>query len=128
MYASITYVHVTLLAFTFRQGMSSPAVKNLDVEFAIMARDIKLPEGAGDGSGVGLEAAAAQFGAQRMAAQAAEEKKEPLGRNTSHSYGVDPVTPGNFGETREQREEDVRNQQRQLEEEGDDDEDEGGLC
>jgi len=51
-----------------RQGLSSGAIKNLDVEFTIMARDIKVPE-----SGSGLEAAAREFGAQRAAAMEAQK-------------------------------------------------------
>jgi hypothetical protein len=37
-----------------KQGLNAGAIKNLDVEFAILARDIKVPEGSS------LEAAAAQ--------------------------------------------------------------------
>lgn len=109
-----------------RQGLTSGAIKNLDVEFTIMARDIKLPEG-----GSGLEAAAAAYGAQRAAAtapsgppQAPAAPAEASGGPAEHSFGVDPVVAADMGETREQREEDVRQQQRQLEEEDDEDE----LC
>jgi len=53
-----------------RQGLNSGAMKNLDVEFTIVARDIKVPE-----SGSGLEAAAKAYGAQRAAAMDAQHKK-----------------------------------------------------
>ena len=102
-----------------KQGLNSGAVKNLDVEFARMARDIRIPEGGG------LEAAAAEFGAQR-----ASEISNPSNSSDmiSHSHGVDPVTASDLGETKEQREEEVQQQQRELEEEDDEDDEEGGLC
>lgn len=98
-------------------------MKSLDVEFTRMIKDIKLPEGEG------LEAAAANFGAQRaaVAAPAAEPAAAaaPAAAATEHSFGVDPVSAADLGETKEQREEDVRQQQRELEEE---DEEEEELC
>ena len=109
-----------------RQGVNSGAVKNLDVEFTRMVKDIKLPEAGG-----GLEAAAAELGAKKIAAAvarnsvgtAAAAAAAPPPSRVEHSFGVDPVSPDEMGATREQREEEVR---QQLEDE--DDDDEGGLC
>ncbi len=115
-----------------RQGLSMNAIKGLDVEFTILARDIKVPE---SGAAGGLEAAAAAMGAQRAAAAAATS--QPPARVSApaapaeassvaeHSFGVDPVSAADLGETKEQREEDARQQQRLNEEE---DEDEDDLC
>ena len=54
----------------------------------------------------------------------AESAKAAASKPTSHSYGIDPVEASDFGETKEQRVEDVRQQQQDLEEEDDED----GLC
>ncbi len=74
-----------------------------------------MPEGEG-----GLEAAAAAYGAQRAAAapppqpKAAPAAPAEAASVTEHSFGVDPVKASDLGETKAQREEDVRQQQRQL--------------
>lgn len=43
-----------------KSGLNSGAIKNLDVEFARLARDVPLPEGSG------LEAAAREYAIQKM--------------------------------------------------------------
>ena len=47
-------------------GLGMAAIKNLDVEYTRMLRELKLPEGEGGG----LMAAAAAYGAARTAEQA----------------------------------------------------------
>ena len=81
----------------------------------IMFLPHRVPEGEG-----GLEAAAAAYGAQRAAAapppqpKAAPAAPAEAASVTEHSFGVDPVKASDLGETKAQREEDVRQQQRQL--------------
>lgn len=106
-----------------KQGLGSGAIKNLDVEFTRMIKEIKVPEG-GDG-GTGLEAAAAAYGAQRAAVHQAEAVKStpaPSSNSNEHSFGVDPVAAAEVGQTTSQREEEAK---QQLEDEEDD---EDGLC
>ena len=43
-----------------KRGLNSPAIKNLDVEYTRMIKEIKVPA-----EGGGLEAAAAAYGAER---------------------------------------------------------------
>ena len=59
-------IYILKLKYKMYSGLSMAAIKNLDVEYTRMVRDIKLPEGE-DG---GLMAAAAAYGAARTAEQA----------------------------------------------------------
>jgi len=87
-----------------KEGLSKPAIKNLDIEFARMAaNDIPLPDSGG------LEAAASQYGAQR-AKVSATEKEEVKTLNKDKEQTTDHN--------------DTAAQQKELEE----DEDEEGLC
>lgn len=72
-----------------------------------------------------MEAAAAEFGAHRAAVVKEETKAPEEAKETSHAYGVDPVQASDLGETKEQREEDVRHQINEDDEEEDEEE---GLC
>ena len=56
-----------------KEGLNRPCIKDLEIEFTRMIKKIKLPDADG------LEAAAADFGAQRAAvmASAAPPKPEP---------------------------------------------------
>ncbi|TRY79242.1 hypothetical protein TCAL_01972 [Tigriopus californicus] len=94
-----------------KQGLNSPAMKNLDVEFTKMVKDIKIPEGTGGD----LEAAAAAFGAQRAAVIAAAE--EPSKGTNETNFGVDPLEPEELGKTVGQREEELKNEEEEDEDE-----------
>ena len=52
-----------------KEGLNRPCVKDLDIEFTRMIKKIKLPDTGG------LEAAAADFGAQRAAMMASAAPK-----------------------------------------------------
>ena len=92
-----------------KEAINSKAIKDLDIDFARLAKQIVLPDSEG------LEAAAAKLGAERAAvAKKEKEEKDATKAATNVASSVD--TP-----------EEVIDQQKTLEEE-DDDDDEDDLC
>lgn len=95
-------MHTVLNAFeeedaeAAKEGLNRPCVKDLDIEFTRMIKKIKLPDSGG------LEAAAADFGAQRAAVIASAVPKPKVEEPEPE---VDVVTDQKKLETREDEDE-----------------------
>eukprot|EP00095_Tigriopus_kingsejongensis_P003139 snap_masked-scaffold438_size171652-processed-gene-0.28 protein:Tk03139 transcript:snap_masked-scaffold438_size171652-processed-gene-0.28-mRNA-1 annotation:"gamma-soluble nsf attachment protein" len=86
-----------------RLALARPAIKNLDVAFTIMVREIKIPEE------TDLEAAAAAFGAQRAAAIEASQPPDADETPTAETnFGVEAVPAPTLGHTPAQKAEAIR--------------------
>ena len=92
-----------------KEAINSKAIKDLDIDFARLAKQIVLPDSAG------LEAAAAKLGAERAAV--AKKEKEDAAAVTA----LTPIVSSSVDTPEE-----VIEQQKTLEEEEEDDEDD--LC